>query len=636
MIVGLFLRNYRCYRATNFIPVTNGPLLAIYIGPNGVGKSSIFDALDKYFNGGDWSVNTQAKRDGGLGGDDKTPFICPIFLLAKSSVPASQSSVAEKLSDSLWDWAGSATAENKKFLSLRDDLEKYKKTHYLLIMGRVPGDPARVFLGPFEKDKVIRGVFGLAADGDFNEALGSLQKLILSAYAYFYIPVETDPLVYTKLEKQQIQSLLDEDIRREISNAITKKTVREIGEKLDEFLSGIHQSLSDYRYKSGYRDSLTLNDITSKVFDSYFSTKILHKKDGVSEVPVSGLSAGEKRRALIDVAYAFLDRKRSRNVNVVLAVDEPDASLHVSACHDQFAKLARIVSLVDPPAQVLLTTHWYGFLPIAQEGVAHSMAETGNELSFTSIDLYSYREQVKQKSKNSKGKFPVDVSIKSYNDLVQSVVASIVRNDPYNWIFCEGTSDKIYLEFFLRDLIERKKLRIVPVGGFKEVRRIYEHLLAPMGDKEYDVKGKVVCLVDTDAQLAKVELSNSAKELFFMRVVFTGGDVVLVKADSEFSAPVTTIEDCLASEDFYPNFHSFVAENYSGEADLMKMKSEYPLAKGSLASYSCMDLRESARARLRDLFEIDDNKVRFARMYVKGAKRAPPKWVDSLSAIFGR
>lgn len=96
MIVGLFLRNYRCYRATNFIPVTNGPFFSIYIGPNGIGKSSIFDALDKYFNGGDWSVNAQAKRDGGLGSDDKTPFICPIFLLSKDSVPADESVLAKK------------------------------------------------------------------------------------------------------------------------------------------------------------------------------------------------------------------------------------------------------------------------------------------------------------------------------------------------------------------------------------------------------------------------------------------------------------------------------------------------------------------------------------------------------------
>lgn len=540
----------------------------------------------------------------------------------------------KKLSDALWEWAGTASAEIKKFLSLRDDLEKYKDTHYLLLMGRVPWDLSRVFLGPLEKDKIIRGIFGLASNQDFSKELGDLQKWILNAYAYFYIPVETDPLVYTKLEKQQIQSLLDEDIKKEISDAITNKAVRGISQKLDNFLAGIHQSLSEYIYKSGYRDSLTLKDITSKVFDSYFSTKILHKKDGASEVPVSGLSAGEKRRALIDVAYAFLERKKSRKVNVVLAVDEPDASLHVSACHDQFSKLARIVKLVDPPAQVMLTTHWYGFLPIAQEGIAHSMADDNGELSFTSIDLYSYREQVRQRAKSTKGKLPVDVSIKSYNDLVQSVVASIVRSEPYNWIFCEGTSDKIYIEYFFRDLIETKKLRIVPVGGFKEVRRIYEHLIAPMGDKEYDVRGKVVCIVDTDAQLAKVDINNTAKNLSFMRVVFTSGDVALVKTDSEFSAPITTIEDCLNSEDFYTTFHSFVAENYSGEADLMELKGEYQLVEGSSVSYSCMDLRDSARDRIRALFEIDDNKVRFARLYVKDATHNAPQWIGQMRKMF--
>ena len=319
---------------------------------------------------------------------------------------------------------------------------------------------------------------------------------------------------------------------------------------------------------------------------------------------------------------------------MVLAVDEPDASLHVSACHDQFAKLASVVDLVEPRAQVLLTTHWYGYLPIAQEGVAHSMTGELTELSFTSIDLYSYREDVKQKVASTKGKLPVDVAIKSYNDLVQSVVASVVRDDPYNWIFCEGTSDKIYLNHFLKGLVQSKKLRILPVGGFKEVRRIYEYLSAPIGDKEYDVKGRVLCLVDTDAQLPRKEIAKPTKNLGFKRVVFDAGKISLVNADSELSAPVTTIEDCLDPVDFYTSIHDFIKNNYPSDESLLALHKEYPLVGDASASYAAMDLRDTARTRLRDLFEADDNKVRFAKKYVENAESKAPSWIAEVRKFF--
>ena len=72
----------------------------------------------------------------------------------------------------------------------------------------------------------------------------------------------------------------------------------EINNKLGVFLQGIHESLPGYRYKAGYGDSLTLKNVTSKVFESYFSKKILHKRNGEANLAVSDLSAGEKRRAL--------------------------------------------------------------------------------------------------------------------------------------------------------------------------------------------------------------------------------------------------------------------------------------------------------------------------------------------------
>lgn len=634
MIVGLFLRNFRSYRATNFIPVSWGPKLGIYIGPNGVGKSSIFDALDRYFNGGEWSINAQARRDGGLNSEDKYPFVCPVFLIDKGLLNGDLATQASILSEELWSIQSSAPEMNK-FTEWRAKLSAYRESHFLLALGKAHADPGRVFLGPFERDKQVRKAFSLTSSKDnFNKPLGGLQKFVLERYSYFYIPVETDPLSYTRLERQQIQKLLDEDIQKEIREAITKGTVSQINKKLDDFLGDIHDSLETYKYKAGYRDSLTLKEVTARVFESYFSKKMLHQRKGNAEVPVSDLSAGEKRKALIDVAYSFLKRRKKRNVEIILAVDEPDASLHVSACHDQFTRLAEMVDLVEPSAQILLTTHWYGFLPIAQSGVAHSMSGVGGDLAFTSIDLYSYREQVKHEVQSSKGTLPADVTIKSYNDLVQSVVASVIRSDPFNWIFCEGTSDKIYLESYLSELVKSKRLRILPVGGFKEVRRIYEYLLPPISDKEYIKCGRILCLVDTDAQLPRVELGPRDRALAFKRLIYSKDDVKLVQVDDERSAPVTAIEDCLEPSDFYRLLRSFINLEFPDGHALVDTLSDYQEEEESKVSYSCMDLRESARLAIQDFFSEGDHKSKFARYYVRNRSEKAVAWIAEVEEFF--
>ena len=52
MIIGLFLRSIKTYRQMYFIPVAfnNQNKMINYIGDNGVGKSSILEGLDSFFN----------------------------------------------------------------------------------------------------------------------------------------------------------------------------------------------------------------------------------------------------------------------------------------------------------------------------------------------------------------------------------------------------------------------------------------------------------------------------------------------------------------------------------------------------------------------------------------------------------
>ena len=79
MILGLFFRNYKSYSNLNFVPITNSPNnpFSMFVGINGVGKSSILEALNAFFNDGYWNRTKGGKQD--------DTFIAPLFLIEKSS-----------------------------------------------------------------------------------------------------------------------------------------------------------------------------------------------------------------------------------------------------------------------------------------------------------------------------------------------------------------------------------------------------------------------------------------------------------------------------------------------------------------------------------------------------------------------
>ncbi len=633
MLVGLFLRHYKIYRAINFIPISTGAGFSAYLGGNGAGKSSILDALDKFFNGGDWSINAQAKSDGGISGEDKSPFIMPVFLVEKDGVK--NEATAELLSSYLWETKFRTVEAFSEFYRLREKLKENgfgPDTHYLLAMGRQYNKNG-AYLGSYAKDPDLLSMLSIydTVQSDIDE----LMLEITNKYAYFYIPVEADSNVFSALESRHVQKLLDEDIREKIQKAIGPTTVVTINNSLNEFIAEISESLKSYEYKGSFKNRLTMNDLVDKVFEAYFSIKILHGIRSGHSIPIRDMSAGEKRRALLDLAYSLLARNAERAHTVILAVDEPDASLHSSACHEQFSRLSEIPLLTKPNSQVLITTHWYGFLPIVQYGMAHAINMVDEKISFFSFDLYNYREQIKHSSKDGQNSITLDVELKSYNDMLQSIVSSVVRSEPYNWILCEGLSDKIYLDYYLSDLIKDVNLRILPLGGFKEVRRAYEYLWQPLNDPSYRMTGKVLCLVDTDVRMENVELRATSKAIDFLRIIYDEeiGEVVLLKVDDQRRSPATEIEQALDAD----NFLSVVDQLGEGiDNDAIKIivqnSSEY---NGKNSVFGRLDLRPSeAKNMMEEFFDVNDNKVNFARKYVEQLPSPTPSWINEIRQYF--
>ena len=78
MIIGIFIRNFKIYGHTTFIPLSNGDEFTALIGDNGVGKSTVLQALDCFFNNKKLTQNVFMKYE-----DGQNSFIQPVFLIPK-------------------------------------------------------------------------------------------------------------------------------------------------------------------------------------------------------------------------------------------------------------------------------------------------------------------------------------------------------------------------------------------------------------------------------------------------------------------------------------------------------------------------------------------------------------------------
>ena len=178
-----------------------------------------------------------------------------------------------------------------------------------------------------------------------------------------------------------------------------------------------------------------------------------------------------------------------------------------------------------------------------------------------------------------------------------------------------------------------KNLRILPLGSFKEVRKVYYYLQSPIKDPDYNVKGKIICLIDTDNERVEVDYQKS-KSLYFDRLLNNQDGTILVDVNSNQTSPPTEIEDCLNPILFYQTLMDFSEEYDSLKAILTTSE----LNKTAKNSFQFLDLRESERKTIKAFFNDKEgyNKIRFARKYVELSKLnffsdcREIKWINEL------
>jgi ABC-type Na+ transport system ATPase subunit NatA len=636
LIVGIFLRYYKTYKGINFIPITDQDKFCGLLGDNGIGKSSVLESLDCFFNNRAWNLNIATKKSGL---DSTNPHIVPVFLIKRNELKGEVFEKAAILNNvALYAPEEEIHSANRSLLvQFRELVSRLERNYHLDDYFIIPigvdhqGIPS---ISIFNSKSLVADILGedvsesknsLTSDQlrEFKPLLEKFKNLI----EYIYIPREIDPELFTRLETNEIQILMGETLHEILEERVTPAQIAEINTSLNDFISQLSDELDIYAYRTptDRQKKLRKNDVYNLIIEAFFNIRKLHKKEGSHWLEIGDLSSGEKQKAIIDVAHKFLLHHRRGGANLIIAIDEPESSLHMSACFDQFDALYDISRSCR---QVLFSSHWYGFLPTIETGAVSVLSKKEGSHVFDLINLANYREQVKQMVRESKKRLPYDIRLKSINDFVQSVITSSISDTPYNWVICEGSSEKLYLSAYFSDLIEKDRLRIVPVGGAGEIKRLYNHIATSYEDFKDEISGKIILISDTDSQLVRYETKNH-ENLICKRIVNCQNEKTtkLVNIDSNPVSPKTEIEDSLNGLLFLDTLKALIDPE---DDELLFLKEINEISQNS--SFFALDLRSSEWEAIERFFDTDNNKYKFAKSYCHRLSRDYdiPKWIQEI------
>lgn len=221
------------------------------------------------------------------------------------------------------------------------------------------------------------------------------------------------------------------------------------------------------------------------------------------------------------------------------------------------------------------------------------------------------------------------------NDFIQSIMSSITAEKSFNWIICEGSSEKNYLSYYFSDLIKCHRLRIVPVGGAKYIKAIYQQLDLIFDDFKNEIKGKVFLLSDTDRDLIQYPIHNKErKNLQCKRLLLSNNTIELVHIDSTVVSPNTEIEHSLNGQLFYDTLLSY-KDHYPEALSFLELDIE-------IDNYSvsgiALDLKQSEQTRLEAFFDIEGIKYDFSKRYCeilgKHKNLMVPNWIGEIRKYF--
>jgi ABC-type cobalamin/Fe3+-siderophores transport system ATPase subunit len=561
MLIGLYLKNFKCYQGTQFIPCfskdTNGNFVS-YLGGNGVGKSAVLEALDAFFSKkSPWYRNKDSKKG------PTESFVAPVFLVPKNKdVP-------------------------KEFLNFSLNLIKETRTT------DIPDGYGLICIA--KREDAVLSVYDGKKEIKELEGDPRLQKVygyLLKNYQYVYIDAEVNIDEQARINSEVYELIIGSSIVTEVEKKFKEvDNKKELIDKLNltleklidsELTASLKQIDHNYSYggSKGAMSKLTTNTLAKVSTEAFLYGRKLKFKNK----QIDTLSSGQRRRAFLDFIIAIVKNKIiGGNKTFILAIDEPEISLDSSTKMQQFEK---ILEIVDKNVCVMITSHWYGWIPCTNLGRSILIDDKdNNKKEITVFD-------------NSK--FPFE-KIPKYEmrmifDFLTSLGAIAESNKTKKYIVCEGRSDLIYFEASLND----NSFKIIPVGKGR-VKKISELFKNYFWKDNGPILKNIVFIIDTDPEHHEsYELNGYLKRWSKnddLKITLLGG--------SESSHNKCIIEDILESDIFLASLKQIFIDNEF----IQKLSIKYP-------DYNGLDSFGMDRITARIFYnETKDRKIELANEY---------------------
>lgn len=468
MFAGIYLKNFKCYQATQFVPIYSSlsERLVGYLGDNGVGKSAIIEALDAFFSNTakqKWFRNRDAKK--GV----SESFIAPVFIITKKDI--AKFDVEDENSD-----IENFSTELKKNIK---GVPVIDEDQLLVCVAKKEDGSISLYDGKRElKDKKV------------EKMAKNLYQKIIEKYQFIYMGAEIDIDKVAKIDSEIAEIIIGSPMATEVEKQFKNiNTNNEFVENLNKELEGfvddkltskLKETDSSYSY-SGVRGSvgkLTIKKLAEASIRVFLNSRRLKYKN----IQLEDLSSGQRRLALFDFVIAILEnRAAEKNRYLIFAIDEPEISVDTIKRIEQFEKLEKISK---KEVSVMFTSHWYGWI---------SNTKIGNSIVIEE-DL---EKNKKVFCSNKNNDFPFrkmpKYEMRMIFDFLVSLGSNAEASPQKYFILCEGPTDKNYLE---SSLSNANKYKIISVGKGRVLKM--SKIFADYYWTKHKKLKNILFLIDTD------------------------------------------------------------------------------------------------------------------------------------------
>lgn len=456
----LKLKNFRGYKDEIIIDFDD---LTAFVGKNDIGKSTLLEALDIFFNNGNGAVKFDLS-DINVSSKNECATISVVFSEIPDAVVIDDSVTTNLRDEYLLNTDGdfevvkeykNVTAAGQKvyirashptnpncsdLLSCKNDkLRKIIEENDIDCDDRrANSSMRRAIWGYYQNDLNCQQVeLDVASkDGDIKSIWSKLQDY-LPVYSLFQADRKNcdgddevqEPLkaaVKSILKQEDIQTKLSqvaEQVRNTIQS-VANGTLEKIREMNPDLASSLHPKIPDV-------SSLKWND----VFKSISMT-------GDDEIPINKRGSGVKRLILLNFFRAEAEKKvEGSNSNVIYAIEEPETSQHYE--HQNMLIKALIQLSETSNAQVVITTHSGNIVKHLNESQIRLISKTDNNRTVSCVT----RHYLPYVSINEVNYISFNQISEEYHDELYGYLQTIAINEDENnskennfdtWLFQKG------------------------------------------------------------------------------------------------------------------------------------------------------------------------------------------------------